>query len=394
MRKILLCIALIAAGAKAGETRIGQAVPALHIGPVLTGPPQGLVAGRALLIEFWEPWCGPCRAAIPHLNQLADRFGDRIDFLSLSSESADTVRAFLQEHPIHGIVALDPHHVNCDLFDLTRGMPETILIDNSGVLQAVTQPAAVTAEVLEALLAHQSLRLEHPDWRILERTALIPGATVADADTMSRVIVRRVNRPGDTVSTTDQYESQGSGLKDLLAYAYGIPALRIEIPTYLSDELYAVQAWVPPRHPETLKPLMQAALCAGADLRVRREERLTEVLVLTGMPGRLLPSSSALSQGGSSRSGEISGDLTAEQLCGYLEMASRKTVLLDNPPTQKFFLKLHWDPGQSGNLESALRSQLGLELVPEKRRVPFLVVDSTDAVSGAGDGAQDQREDR
>jgi len=392
MRKILLCIALIAAGAKAGETRIGQAVPALHIGPVLTGPPQGLVAGRALLIEFWEPWCGPCRAAIPHLNQLADRFGDRIDFLSLSSESADTVRAFLQEHPIHGIVALDPHHVNCDLFDLTRGMPETILIDNSGVLQAVTQPAAVTAEVLEALLAHQSLRLEHPDWRILERTALIPGAKVADADTIARVIVRRVNRPGDTVSTPDQYESQGSGLKDLLAYAYGIPALRIEIPTYLSDEVYAVQAWVPPRHPETLKPLMRAALSAGACLRIRREERLTDVLVLTGMPGNLrVSSSSALSQGGSPRSGEISGDLTAEELRRYLEMAIRKTVLLDNAPTQRFSFKLHWDPAKSGDVESALRHQLGLGLAPEKRRVPFLVVDSVDAVSGADDGVEEQR---
>ena len=388
MRKILLCIALIAAGAKAGETRIGQAVPALHIGPVLSGSPQGPVAGRTLLIEFWEPWCGPCRAAIPHLNQLADRFGDRIDFLSLSSESADTVRAFLQEHPIHGIVALDPHHVNCDLFDLTRGMPETILIDNSGVLQAVTQPAAVTAEVLEALLAHQSLRLEHPDWRILERTALIPGAKVADADTIARVIVRRVNRPGDTVSTTDQYESQGSGLKDLLAYAYGIPALRIEIPTYLSDEVYAVQAWVPPRHPETLKPLMRAALSAGACLRIRREERLTDVLVLTGMPGNLrVSSSSALSQGGSPRSGEISGDLTAEDLRRYLEMAIRKTVLLDNAPAQRFSLQLHWDPDKSGDLASALRNQLGVELVPGKRRVPFLVVDSADAVNRADDGA-------
>jgi uncharacterized protein (TIGR03435 family) len=206
---------------------------------------------------------------------------------------------------------------------------------------------------------------------------------------VTRVIVRPVNRPGGAVSSADQYESQGSGLKDLLAYAYGIPALRIEIPTYLSGEFYAVQAWVPPRHPKTLKPLMQAALCAGAFQRVRREERLTDVLVLTGTPGNRHASSSALSQGGSSRSGEISGDLTAEDLRGYLEIAIQKTVLLDNATTQKFSLKLHWDPAKSGDLESALRSQLGLELAPEKRRVPFLVVDSADGVSGADDGVEE-----
>jgi len=372
---------LATVGTLAGETRVGQTAPALHIGAVLTGSPQGPVVGHALLIEFWATWCGPCRASIPHLNQLADQFRDRgIDFLSLTTETADTVRAFLQEHPIHGIVDLDPDHVNYDLFGPMVGIPNTVLIDNSGVLKAVTGPSLVSTEVLEALLGHRPLPLEKLDGRIVERTALVYGATVADADAVARVIVRRVSHSGGSFWTDDRYESQGARLKDLLAFAYGIPTLRIEIPPYLSDEIYAMQSWVPPRHPETLKPLMQAALCAGADLRVRCEERLTEVLVLTGMPGKLHVSSSVVPKAGL-RSGEIAGDLTAEDLRGYLELAIQKTVLLDNAPTQRFSLKLQWDPAQSGDLESALRNQLGLELTPEKRRVTFLVVDSVDATS-------------
>ena len=377
-----LCLAVLfgAAGRLSAEVRVGQKAPALRLGAVISGPARGPAAGDAIVIEFWATWCGPCRTAIPHLNALADRFRDRgIEFVSLTAEPEETVRKFLRAHPIRGTVALDPNYVNANAFGPLIGIPDAVLIDNSGVMAAIIRPAELNENVLEDLLAHRPLRLQNPDARILVRPTLRSGEKMTDADAVARAVLRRVSHSGSSVAGTDRYDSTGSGLKDLLAFAYGIPPFRIELPAYLAGDYYSVQAWVPPLHAETLKPMLQASIAAGASISVRRVERLADVLVLTGLPGRLRASSAVLSEGGFRR-GSISGDLTIEELREYLETAAQKTVVTEHAPAGRFQVKLDWNPGRAGDLESAVRTELGLELKPGRRTVPFLLVDSLDAV--------------
>lgn len=43
-----------------------------------------LQAERPVLVDFWAPWCGPCHAITPVLEQLEDRAGEKIVFTKVN----------------------------------------------------------------------------------------------------------------------------------------------------------------------------------------------------------------------------------------------------------------------------------------------------------------------
>ena len=43
---------------------------------------------RTLVVDFWSPWCAPCRTLRPHLARLAEGHEDRARFVALNVESA------------------------------------------------------------------------------------------------------------------------------------------------------------------------------------------------------------------------------------------------------------------------------------------------------------------
>jgi len=56
-----------------------------------------------VLVDFWAPWCGPCRAQTPIIEQLARQQGERIRFVKVN---VDEIESLARRFDIRGIPTL------------------------------------------------------------------------------------------------------------------------------------------------------------------------------------------------------------------------------------------------------------------------------------------------
>ena len=55
---------------------------------------------KPVVVDFWAPWCAPCRMTKPILEKLAQEYKDKVDFVPIN---ADDSRDILEEYRITGI---------------------------------------------------------------------------------------------------------------------------------------------------------------------------------------------------------------------------------------------------------------------------------------------------
>jgi thiol-disulfide isomerase/thioredoxin len=89
--------------------------------------------GKAVFLEFWATWCGPCRVSMPSVEKVHDEYAARgLQVLGMNvDEDASAVPAFAREMGISYPVLLVGHSgVDAD-YGVT-GIPAFLLIDKQG----------------------------------------------------------------------------------------------------------------------------------------------------------------------------------------------------------------------------------------------------------------------
>lgn len=164
MNKLLTCIAflLCSIAGMAQESNHGKQLwaasflnkkaPELTVEQWLTTPPE--TKGKFVLIDFWATWCGPCRKAIPELNEFQKQFKDELVVIGLSDEKAEDVKA-MPSPVLEYSSAIDTRATMKNALQV-KGIPHVILIDPQGIVRwegfPLLEGHELTAEVIRGLM--------------------------------------------------------------------------------------------------------------------------------------------------------------------------------------------------------------------------------------------------
>lgn len=136
-----------------GSPAVGKPFSDLQLEPI-TFSEKPLVRadllGKVSLLNFWVTWCGPCRAELPSLAEMGERFSADPDFLflpvsiggddmqQLSTDSIVTLQKMNLELPCYA----DPSGATRMAYARVAGkrqidLPTTVVIDRQGIIRGV-----------------------------------------------------------------------------------------------------------------------------------------------------------------------------------------------------------------------------------------------------------------
>jgi len=89
--------------------------------------------GKVILLNFWATWCGPCRAEIPDLVGLQNKYKDQLQIIGLvvDDDDREAIRKFVEKFRINYPVAIATDELRNDYGGIPA-LPTSFVLDAEG----------------------------------------------------------------------------------------------------------------------------------------------------------------------------------------------------------------------------------------------------------------------
>src|SRR5882757_5534625 len=89
--------------------------------------------GKVILLNFWATWCGPCRAEIPDLVELQNKYKDHLQILGLvvDDDDQDAIKEFTEKFSINYPVAIATNEIRFQYGGIAA-LPTSFVLDADG----------------------------------------------------------------------------------------------------------------------------------------------------------------------------------------------------------------------------------------------------------------------
>ena len=109
--------------------------------------------GKARIVEFWATWCPPCRASIPHLNEVYKKYKDKgLVVIGITDEDKAKVEEFQKKIPMDYNVASDSSGALLKQLGI-EGIPQAFVLNKKGVVVWEGHPMEMKEAVIDKALA-------------------------------------------------------------------------------------------------------------------------------------------------------------------------------------------------------------------------------------------------
>lgn len=246
---LLLFIFLSGTSTAQNVIKVGDKAPMINItGYLLNEPQEKEMDNKFIVLEFWATWCAPCLSAVPHLNDLQNKFKDRNDllFISLTYEKPEKTKRTLEKVKFNTIVVSDQTKQTENNFNV-KGIPHTVLIDNKGIIKWIGTPNELTVSLIDTLLSGNPIATETVEQKnevqseefSIKNNVQVTMGILKDQNNQYTFSLSKALKDDDKMSIDalfrGKYIDLNSDLKSMISKIIKIPESQIIVPDTLDS---------------------------------------------------------------------------------------------------------------------------------------------------------------